>query len=67
MTYFVHQINTVRRKVSSLSGTFAFDLFVLLLRNVAKISIEGHLVNSIVILELTLKGISATIANSKSF
>ena len=45
----------------------AVNKLVLFLRNETEISIEDHLVNSIVILELTFKWVSATISYSKSF
>lgn len=45
----------------------AVNLFILCLGNEAKVSVEDHLVDSIVILELTLKRISAAVSNSEAF
>lgn len=54
------------RKISSLAGAFLFDFFILFLRNESKISIENHLVDSIFVLELAFKRISATVTDSES-
>lgn len=49
--------------------TFALtvDKLVLFLRNEAEVSIENHLINSIVVLELAFKWVSASISDSKTF
>lgn len=57
---------TIIRKIFSLISTFAFNLFKCLLGNVTIISVKLHQIWSIIILELTLCLVSASITNGES-
>lgn len=49
-----------------MSTAFAFNLLILFLGDESEVSVEDHLVNSIVILELALEGVSAAISDCKA-
>jgi hypothetical protein len=65
--YLIKSILAFFGKISSLVFASSINEFILTLRYKSKVSVELHLVNSIIVLELAFERVSTSVSYGKSF